>query len=232
MATEPLQIGPMDPRDGSDPTDRSVAGQFGADTVAAQKLLEYHAAMHPTELVVTGSMPKDEERSRALDLEEVKAAAVELAGLPEEAKVLGASVRGTPGRQRVLYLYEADDGRTHRWFVPYAGLDESRRAFARGEGAKDADEAESWEDRVRRLEEQLSEVKSQGKSDEEPMKGYDEMGAEEVVNKLSDSDDEQRRAVRKYEESHKARKTVLQAAEVPAGDRNDPGDSEPAPPGQ
>jgi ferritin-like metal-binding protein YciE len=46
-----------------------------------------------------------------------------------------------------------------------------------------------------------------------PWAGYDEMNAGEVIERMRDSDDETAKQVRDYERTHKARATVLRAAE-------------------
>lgn len=48
---------------------------------------------------------------------------------------------------------------------------------------------------------------------EEPRPGYDDMTAQEIVARLRDGDDELAASVREYERAHKARATVLRAAE-------------------
>jgi len=48
---------------------------------------------------------------------------------------------------------------------------------------------------------------------DEPWTGYDEMNADEITKRLSDGDDAQAREVREYEQRHKNRSGVLQAAE-------------------
>lgn len=48
---------------------------------------------------------------------------------------------------------------------------------------------------------------------DEPWAGYDEMNADEITKRLSDGDDDQAREVREYEQRHKNRSGVLQAAE-------------------
>jgi hypothetical protein len=48
---------------------------------------------------------------------------------------------------------------------------------------------------------------------DEPWSGYDDMNAQEIVERLRGGDDELAARVRDYERAHKARATVLRAAE-------------------
>ena len=48
---------------------------------------------------------------------------------------------------------------------------------------------------------------------DEPWPGYDDMTAQEIVERLRDGDDELAASVRDYERAHKDRATVLRAAE-------------------
>lgn len=57
------------------------------------------------------------------------------------------------------------------------------------------------------------------KSDSAPMDGYDEMTVDQVLDALSDLDDEEKAAVLEYESTHKKRVTVLGALD--GGDAND-----------
>lgn len=48
-----------------------------------------------------------------------------------------------------------------------------------------------------------------------PFDGYDDLNANDVIDRLQGSTEEERRAVHEYETANKARKTVLEAAHVP-----------------
>jgi len=48
---------------------------------------------------------------------------------------------------------------------------------------------------------------------DEPWAGYDDMNADEIVERLRESDEELAARVRDYERSHKDRATVLRAAQ-------------------
>ena len=47
---------------------------------------------------------------------------------------------------------------------------------------------------------------------DEPWAGYDELTAEQIIERLRDADDELTAEVRDHERSHKSRATVLRAA--------------------
>lgn len=222
-----LNVGPMDPFDQSDPSDVSAVNdltQIGADTIAAKRLLDRHAAMHPRELVTTGGLKRDPARSRALDLDEVEKTAQDVANLPDGSVVESASVHGTGRNRRVLYLYRTPDGRSHRWYFDYDLLDESRKAFARGDGdVREEETQESLQGEVNKLRERIAELEAVGQTqkarpadppEDEPWSGYADANADDVKDRVADADARQLDAVEKFERGNKDRKGVLDAVEA------------------
>lgn len=113
-----VKIGPLDP-------DRTADfGQVSAST-SARQLVRHHAAMYPPELRRILSLKRQEERSKALDPDEVEAAvhaSFEDDGqdVPEELAITGASVRGEDdSAQYVTWTYRVKSGRTAKGAVEY-----------------------------------------------------------------------------------------------------------------
>jgi hypothetical protein len=105
-----LKMGALDP-------DRTQEFGTVAGKTSARALIQHHVAAHPKELTRYLMLKQDEERSDALDLEEVAKAAAN-AGVP--GKVVGANVRGERDRDQIVCLtYEVESGRTGKAAIPY-----------------------------------------------------------------------------------------------------------------
>lgn len=118
VALPGVKIGPLDP-------DRTADfGQVSAST-SARQLVRHHAAMYPPELRRVLSLTRQEQRTKALDPEEVEAAvraSFEDDGqdVPEELQVTGCAVRGEDdGTQFVTWTYLVKSGRTAKGAVIY-----------------------------------------------------------------------------------------------------------------
>lgn len=246
MADPELRIGPMDPNEKTDPADPETAaaftGRYGVHN-NARRLINAIADAYPPELKAAGSMPVDEERTAALDLEEVEGA------IPGDGELVSAKVRGD--RQKVVvyvlrYQPKVDapegSGRTTRGFLPYEGLSRSESAFdeererklglsaaAVRAGAGD-DERGQEDPRVAALQEEVRRLRAEKENGaEEPWEGFSGESAEAIKDRIDeepdDSVEELKARVRTYEESHKNRKGVLDAAapaDAPSGQSGPP----------
>lgn len=101
----------------------------------ADILLNYHAQLYPPDLVAKLGLPRDKERSAALDLSEVHEALVDLRGRRaffdgEKDTLLDASVKGDASSGYfVSVLYQVPSGRTARGIIPYSLVPGSSRAY-------------------------------------------------------------------------------------------------------
>jgi hypothetical protein len=117
------------PLRGVGPEDVDAAGELAPkvqDQNQAHELIRHVARSHPQELVTIQQLEEDAGRTKALDEEEVRTAAVDLVGDEERkgglVKVLSARVKGfgRPVDQMwVVVLYETPSGRNARCAVPY-----------------------------------------------------------------------------------------------------------------
>lgn len=114
-----VKVGPLDP----DAT--SSFGQVGRNN-SARQLIRLHHQAHPPVLRLALSRKLDPERTKGLDLAEVREyLAGETLGngdplVPEGSRVVGASVRGEPGDEQILtFTYETPSKRTGKWFAAY-----------------------------------------------------------------------------------------------------------------
>lgn len=119
MALEGVKVGPLDP-------DRTAEfGQVSAKN-SARTLLRFHAQQNPAVLRQRLARAIDPERTKGLDMDEVRAYVGGLKHdngdplVPDGATVVGASVRGETDREQTLtFTYELPSGRTGKWFAPY-----------------------------------------------------------------------------------------------------------------
>lgn len=117
---EGVRIGPMDPDSTAD------FGTVGAKN-SAKMLIRRHAGMHPPQLVGVISRTRQNERSRVLDMGEVREAAegrIKDDGqeVPEGFYITGAAVRGEddkPSQQVVSFTYQLPSGRQGKGALPY-----------------------------------------------------------------------------------------------------------------
>lgn len=201
-------IGPQDPDNTAGLTER-VGVHNKADT-----LLKNHQKNWPKALRTALALPRDVDRSAALDTDEVHEA---LLAVPkrqrffrEEYKLLDAVVRGlTRGARCVSVLYEVPSGRVAHGVIPYKGLTKSQRAYD-AKVAKDAGEVQALPPVIQtdpQVEAQIAaekkraddaidaQAKLQRQLDEqaaqiaklqrpEPFEGYDDLNASEVVAKI------------------------------------------------
>lgn len=115
-----VKVGPLDP----DAT--SEFGQVGRNN-SARQLIRLHHQAHPPVLVQALAKKLDPERTKGLELDEVRKYLGKLKLdngdplVPEGARVVGASVRGERDRPQVLtFTYEtAESKRTGKWFAEY-----------------------------------------------------------------------------------------------------------------
>lgn len=126
MANAPgLSIGPMD-------IDRAgeLVGELGVHN-RANHLLNQHAQLYPLELVQKLSLPRDHDRSEALDLEDVERELSDLTGRRaffKDGFVLeDAAVKGDrPGNRVVSVVFtNPESGRTGRGIIPYSGVEKA-----------------------------------------------------------------------------------------------------------
>jgi hypothetical protein len=120
MSLPGVNVGPLDP-------DRTASfGQVSGRT-SARQLIRIHAQAHPLVLQKALARKLDDERSKALDMDEVRdyLDGVELPNgdpaVPDGAEVVGASVRGERDQPQVLtYTFRIEEsGRTAKWFADY-----------------------------------------------------------------------------------------------------------------
>lgn len=129
MANAPgLTIGPMEPDKAGD-----LVGNLGVHN-RADRLLQHHAKMYPVALVQALSRPHDQERTAALDLDEVEAALTDQKGrqafFKDGSSLVDASVRGTRAADRVIsVVYESPSGRTMRGVLAYDQVPGAERRF-------------------------------------------------------------------------------------------------------
>lgn len=101
----------------------------------ADVLTRYHSQLYPLELIQKLALPRDPERSAALDLEEVHDALSDLKGRraffdPEADALLDASVKGDASTgYYISILYQVPSGRTARAVIPYDLCPESARSY-------------------------------------------------------------------------------------------------------
>jgi hypothetical protein len=120
MGLPGVKVGPLDP-------DRTEAFGQVAGKNSARQLIRLHAQSHPVALQNALVRKLDDERSKALDMDEVRdyLASLDLENgdpaVPEGAEVVGASVRGERDQtQQLTYTYKvAGSGRTAKWFAEY-----------------------------------------------------------------------------------------------------------------
>lgn len=119
MGLPGVKVGPLDPDTTSD------FGQV-AQRNSARRLIRLHAQAHPAELTRQLSRPLDPERTKGLDLDEVRSYldGQELENgdplVPDGARVVGASVRGDRDTEQVLtFTYLTPSGRTAKWHAAY-----------------------------------------------------------------------------------------------------------------
>lgn len=115
-----VKVGPLDP-------DKTADFGVVSQRNSARQLVRLHTQAYPASLVSALARPLDEERSLALDMEEV---AEHLDGLtlangdpvvPDGCRVVGANVRGDRDREQVLtFTYQTPSGRTAKWFTEYS----------------------------------------------------------------------------------------------------------------
>lgn len=119
MALPGVRVGPLDPES------TAQFGQIGAGQTARQAL-RLHSQMYPPQLKRELARPRDEQRTRGLDMDEVRGY---LSGqdlpngdpmVPEGGRVLSAQVRGDRDSGFVLtFQYSTSTGRVVKWFAPY-----------------------------------------------------------------------------------------------------------------
>lgn len=124
MGLPGVKVGPLDP---------DATAEFGqvAQKNSARTLIRYHLQQHPVHLRRELSRKLDPERTKGLDLDEVKSY---LGGLkmdngdpcvPDGAQVVGASVRGESDQDQVLtftyrkFSKNGTAGRSGKWYAPY-----------------------------------------------------------------------------------------------------------------
>lgn len=141
MATAPgLSIGPMDIDQAGE-----LVGELGVHN-KANHLLNMHAQLYPLELVQKLSLPRDADRSEALDLGEVQSQLEDLTGqrafFKDGFTLEDASVKGDrPGNRVVSVVFTNDTtGRTGRGVIPYSVVEKAteRRLNAMKEMRADA----------------------------------------------------------------------------------------------
>lgn len=156
------------PLRGIGPESVDTAGELAPkvqDQNQAHELIKHVAASHPVELTTIQQLEEDAGRSKALDEEEVRGAAVDLVGDEEQkgglVQVLSARVKGY-GRpldqQWVVVLYSTPSGRNARCAVPYEPMTDSQEAYDQGvsegkitEGkASDASDTSHFEAQIKR----------------------------------------------------------------------------------
>lgn len=224
-----LIVGPMDPDSTSELT-RKLGTHNKVD-----RLLKRHAANYPLALTKALARPRDEDRTEALDVDEVHDYCLGLRGksafLGDDDEIVSASVRGTRDADRVVsVLYRTGkSGRSARAVVPYDEMKGSQEAYERllaerdGEAAPPVsrDEAVVEAERARQAAEQeAAELREQLErlQDPEPFEGYDDLKAEEVVARVKEGGraafgESGLQRVIEYENAHKKRSTVVNAAE-------------------
>lgn len=120
MSLPGVNVGPLDP-------DRTASfGQVSGRT-SARQLIRIHAQSHPLVLQKALARKLDDERSKALDMDEVRdyLDGVTLPNgdpaVPDGSEVVGASVRGERDQTQVLtYTFRVEEsGRTAKWFADY-----------------------------------------------------------------------------------------------------------------
>jgi hypothetical protein len=119
VALPGVRVGPLDPES------TAQFGQIGAGQTARQAL-RMHSQMYPPELKRQLARPRDDQRTRGLDMDEVRGY---LSGqdlpngdpmVPEGGRVVSAQVRGDRDSGFVLtFQYSTEKGRIVKWFAPY-----------------------------------------------------------------------------------------------------------------
>lgn len=119
MSLPGVKVGPLDP-------DRTA--EFGevSGRNSARSLIRMHAQQFPATLLAALGRRLDPERSKALDMDEVRSYLDGLTrengdpAIPKGAEVVAAAVRGERDREQVLtYAYRVESGRTAKWFAEY-----------------------------------------------------------------------------------------------------------------
>lgn len=166
-----------------------ATGHEGAGHTDAADLIAQMHREAPPELTSAMQRHKDPDATRALDME------AESGRLG--VKVLTAAVYGLPseGDQKLVYLYESDDGRTHRWFEDYEGSESEES------DEPEADPRENLPD----------------PADTEPWPSYSVQSVAEITAQLPHLTDEQLDGLVEFEKAHKNRKGVLDAVEARRG---------------
>jgi len=132
MSLPGVNVGPLDP-------DRTASfGQVSGRT-SARQLIRIHAQSHPLVLQKALARKQDDERSKALDMDEVRdyLDGVTLPNgdpaVPDGSEVVGAAVRGERDQPQVLtYTFRVkESGRTAKWFADYSA-DVLPESFAAG----------------------------------------------------------------------------------------------------
>jgi hypothetical protein len=165
----------------------------GAEAHGHPDAADLIAQMHresPPEMTAAMQRHKDPEATAALDMGDLSGRL--------GVKVLTAAVYGLPDQdQKLVYLYEDDAGRTHRWYEDYEGgpapTPEQQAPVAPGPAP------------------------GQPEVGSEPWDGYDEQSVAEITTQLGDLSDEDLDALAAYEASHKNRKGVMDAVEAEKG---------------
>lgn len=127
-----VRVGPLDP-------DRTA--DFGqiSQRHSARQLVRLHAQAYPTALRRALALKQDVERSRALDMDEVRDYLDGVVldngdpAVPDGSEVVGAAVRGERDRPQTLtYTFRVtESGRTGKWYASY-GEEQLPKSFAEG----------------------------------------------------------------------------------------------------
>lgn len=119
MGLPGVRVGPLDP-------DRTADFGEVSGKNSARSLVRLHAQQYPSTLLAALGRRLDPERSKALDMDEVRSYLDGLTrengdpAIPVGAEVVAASVRGERDREQVLtYSYRVESGRTAKWFAEY-----------------------------------------------------------------------------------------------------------------
>lgn len=231
MAVPELVVGPMDIDNSSE-----LTRKLGVHN-KAHKLLERHVKNFPPELAAWQVAQTDKERSAALDLDEVKKAALAVPSrdrfLADDDDVEAATVHvNSSGERAVVLLFRKKrSGRSAKGVISYDGLSSSIEAYERSqepEGApaavvtdeESAAAVRAAEERVAALEAQLAEAESQAEvaADPEPFEGYAGLNAKDAIERIKEGGREEfgtagLTRIRAYEEEHQNRSTVIAAVE-------------------
>lgn len=139
MGLPGVRVGPLDPEATAD------FGHVGKGN-RARELIRRHALAHPVALQQAHGRKLHEERTKGLDLDEVRANVELPDGVPDGSEIVGAAVRGEETDPRglvVTYVFRTPKGRTGKWHADY---DEDVLPASAAEGdrrvaVKDAKEA-------------------------------------------------------------------------------------------